>query len=157
MIGLECMRKTTIKDELMEKGYLVYTNKGISMLPLLRHDRDLMIIEKKKEGQLKKYDAVLFIRGNGQYVLHRILKVREHDYWIVGDNCTSGEYIKEEQIIGVLTGVIRDGKKISVDDRGYRFYVWLWCYFYPIRFFIIRCGWFALGRLNGIKRRLRRN
>ena len=138
------MGTTSFKDELNRSGRLVYTNKGVSMMPLLRQDRDLMIIEKKQEGQLKLYDAVLFIRDNGQYVMHRILKVRDNDYWIVGDHCVSGEYIREDQIIGVLTGVVRDGKTINNTDPLYRFYVWLWCRFYPQRFFILRCK----GRLS---------
>lgn len=148
------MSTTTFKETLFENGYLVYTNKGVSMMPLLRQDKDLMIIEKKKEGQLKNHDAVLFLRGNGQYVLHRILKVREKDYWIVGDNCVSGEYVKEEQIIGVLTAVVRDGKKITVDDRKYRLYVWLWCNFYPVRFFLLRCKGLLYRVLRKVKRTL---
>ncbi len=150
------MNKTTFKNELLNKGYLVFTNKGVSMMPLLRQDRDLMIIKRKEEGQLKNHDAVLFLRGNGQYVMHRILKVRENDYWIVGDNCVSGEYIKEDQIIGILTGVVRDGKTISVDDRLYRFYVWLWCDFYPIRFFLLRCKSLLFRVLSKIKRLLKK-
>ena len=145
----------SIKEELLRSGYIVYTNKGVSMMPLLRQDKDLMIIEKKKEGSLKKYDAVLFLRDNGQYVLHRILKVREKDYWIVGDHCVSGEYVREEQIIGVLTGVIRDGKRISVTDRKYRFYVWLWCDFYPVRFFLLRMKSLAYRAVRKLKRRKR--
>lgn len=132
------MGTTTFKEELERSGRLVYTNKGVSMMPLLRQDKDLMIIEKKVEGQLKQYDAVLFIRDNGQYVVHRILKVREKDYWIVGDNCFTGEYIREDQIIGVLTGVVRNGKTITNTDRLYRLYVWLWCRFYRVRFFLLR-------------------
>lgn len=125
--------KSTFEDELMKHGYIVYTNKGVSMLPLLRENKDVMVIEKKEEGQLKNHDVVLFKRKNGQYVLHRILEVRSDDYWIVGDNCIYGEYVKEEQIIGVLKSVVRDGKKISVDCLNYRIYVWIWCLLFPVR------------------------
>ena len=55
-------------------------------MPLLREDRDVMIIE-RVTGRLKKYDVPLYKRPNGQYVLHRILKVRENDYVICGDHC----------------------------------------------------------------------
>lgn len=150
------MATTTFKEELNRTGRLVYTNKGVSMMPLLRQDRDLMIIEKKVEGQLKQYDAVLFIRDNGQYVVHRILKVRPKDYWIVGDNCVSGEYIREDQIIGVLTGVVRDGKTITKTDPMYRLYVWLWCRFYPARFFLLRCKSFVRRIGSKVKRTLLR-
>lgn len=132
------IKRTTFAQELERTGHLVYTNKGISMMPLLRQDRDLMILKKAEPGTLKKLDAVLFIRPNGQYVLHRILEEQDGLYWIVGDNCVSGEYVREEQIIGVLTGVIRDGKTISVEDPAYQRYVHLWCDHYPTRIAILK-------------------
>lgn len=133
----EC-NNTTFEQVLDTQGVLVFTNKGVSMLPLLRQDRDLMIIEKKGADRFKKYDAVLFKRKNGQYVLHRILKVREKDYWIVGDNCVSGEYVCDDQILGILTSVVRDGNTISTSNLFYRIYVQTWCRCYPVRFFLLR-------------------
>ena len=69
---------SSFEEELEQNGTLVFPNKGKSMLPLLRENRDLMVIRKKGPERCKKYDAVLFRRGE-QYVLHRILKVREQD------------------------------------------------------------------------------
>lgn len=134
---------STFEQQLEEHGRLVFTNKGVSMMPLLREDRDIMVIERKGAERCKKYDAVLFRRpgmeGRGAYVLHRILRVNpDGSYWIVGDNCVSGETVREEQILGVLTAVVRDGRTVSVTDRGYRLYVRLWCAPYRLRFFILR-------------------
>lgn len=123
---------SSFEEQLEQNGTLVFPNRGRSMLPLLREDRDLMVIEKKGPGRCKKYDAVLFKRGE-RYVLHRILKVREQDYWIVGDNNRKGESVKDEQILGVLTQVVRDGKTIRVTDPGYQIYVHLWCDLFPLR------------------------
>lgn len=129
----ECKMNTTFEEEINKNGYLVYTNVGDSMMPLLRQNRDLLIISKKK-GRCKKYDVPLYKRDSGQYVLHRILKVREKDYVICGDNRWRREYgITDEQIIGVLTAVVRDGKTVPVTDRKYQRYVHLWCDFYYIR------------------------
>lgn len=55
------------------------------MMPLLREYNDLLIIE-KVNGRLKKYDIPLYKRSSGQYVLHRVLRVRKTDYVICGDN-----------------------------------------------------------------------
>lgn len=130
--------KTTFEQELEKNGKIVYTNVGTSMMPLLRQNRDLMIIV-KPHGRLKKYDVPLYKRPSGQYVLHRILKVRENDYVICGDHCHRREYgITDRQIIGVLTGFIRDGKTYSVKNKGYKTYVHLWCDFFYIRAFILR-------------------
>lgn len=47
---------------------------------------------------------------------------------ICGDHNYRREYdITDPDIIGVLTGVIRDGKEIPVTDKRYRWYVHIWC------------------------------
>ena len=135
-------RQTTSFEEILDKtGFLAYTNVGVSMMPLLRQGKDVMEIKKKGAERCKKYDAVLYKVGE-RYILHRILKVRETDYVIVGDNCFRKEYgITDEQILGVLTGVVRGGKHgrhIHVTDPLYRFYVHLWCDVYPVRALLLR-------------------
>ena len=128
---------TTFEKQIEMTGKLIYTNVGDSMNPLIRQDRDILIIE-KPNGRLHKYDVPLYRRDSGQYVLHRILKVRENDYVICGDNRYSKEYgITDRHIIGVLTAVVRNGKEIPVTDWKYRLYVHLWCDFFPIRAVII--------------------
>lgn len=117
---------STIEGEIQKHGKGVFTNVGDSMMPLLRQRRDIIHIS-KVTGRLKKYDVPLYKRDNGQYVLHRILKVRDNDYLICGDNRTGIESgITDRHIIGVMTGVSRDGKFWSVDDKKYRLYVLLW-------------------------------
>lgn len=132
------MSKSTFEEEISRTGKLIYTNVGDSMMPLIREKRDLLIISKVR-GKLKKYDVPLYKRDSGQYVLHRILKVRKDDYIICGDNRWKKEYgITDRHIIGVLTGVVRNGKTISVNNRMYRLYVHLWCDFFCIRAFTLR-------------------
>lgn len=116
------MSKTDFETELKEHGSIVYPNTGTSMMPLLRQHKDLMIIAPRPEGRLKNNDAVLFRRGN-DYVLHRIVKVLPEGYLITGDNQWAKEIVGDEQIIGVLTGFIRDGKEHSVSEPAYRLYV----------------------------------
>lgn len=132
------MNKSTFENEIEKSGGIVYTNVGDSMMPYIKQGRDILVIS-KVYGKLKKYDVPLYKRNNGQYVLHRILKVREKDYVICGDNRWNKEYgITDRHIIGVLTGVIRNGREIPVTNRKYRIYVHLWCDFFPLRAFIIR-------------------
>lgn len=136
------------RTEIEKHGTLIYTNVGDSMMPLIKQGRDVLII-KKVNGRLKKYDVPLYQRDSGQYVLHRILKVRKDDYVICGDNRSFKEYgISDRHIIGVLTGVIRKGKEISVTSKKYRLYVHLWCDFFPIRAFILRAVRFLKRRLK---------
>ena len=140
------------EDIIERDGRLVYTNVGDSMMPLIKQGRDLIIIEKPK-GRLKKYDVPLYKRDNGQYVLHRILKVRNDDYVICGDNRFSKEYgISDRHIIGVLTAVVRNGREVPVTDRRYNAYVHLWCDLFPLRAFILKAKLFP----KWLKRKLKR-
>lgn len=110
------------------------------MRPLLRQNRDVVVLTAKDPSvRCRRLDAVLFRRANGDYVLHRILKVFPDGYWIAGDNCVSGENVREEQVMAVLTSVKRDGKEIRVDDPGCRLYAHLWGDLWPLRFFLLRC------------------
>lgn len=137
------------RTELQKHGKIIYTNVGDSMMPLIKQGRDVLIISRKPQGRLKRYDIPLYQRDSGQYVLHRILKVRPNDYVICGDNRSHTETgITDRHIIGVLTGIIRNGKEISLNSFRYRFYVHLWCDFFIIRAFIIRAGNFLKRRLK---------
>ena len=133
---MQSMIDSTIEEHLAKTGKFIYSNKGVSMLPLIRQGGDLIRVEPIK-GKLKKYDVVLYKRSEGLYVLHRIIKVRDYDYVICGDNCWTKEYVNDQRIIGVLTAVIRDGKEIPVTHWMYRLYVHLWCDLFPVRAFIL--------------------
>lgn len=127
------MIKTTYEDELNRKGSFTYTNIGTSMLPLLKQGRDLFTI-KKKTGRCQKYDVVLYKRPPQSYVLHRVVKVNANGYVILGDNCLNKEYgIKDEEIIGVMTSFVRNGREYTTSHIGYKVYSRVWYYIYPFR------------------------
>lgn len=144
----------TFEDYLETKGFLLYTNVGCSMMPLLRQRRDVIEIRRKGSGRCKKYDAVLYKRGE-KYVLHRILKVLPQGYLIAGDNNTFVERdVTDGMILGVMTRVIRDGKDIYMDNPWYRLYVHLWCDCYPVRMLVLRGIREVRSILGAVKRRL---
>lgn len=140
------MNKITFEEELERKGKLTYICVGVSMLPLLRQRRDIIMIA-KKQGRCKKYDVALYKRPNGSYVLHRVVEVREKDYVILGDNCLNKEYgITDENILGVMTSFVRGGREYSVNNRLYRMYSKLWYAIYPIRR-VLKKAKSTLGRI----------
>lgn len=82
---------------------------------------------------------MLYRRPPSHYVLHRIVEVRENDYVILGDNCLNKEYgIKDEDIIGVLSKFVRNGKEYTVDNKNYQLCAKLWYFIYPIRKLIMK-------------------
>ncbi|MEE1017120.1 MAG: S24/S26 family peptidase [Ruminococcus sp.] len=121
------------EDIINEQGQLVYTNVGDSMYPLIK-PRDLLVI-KKITAPLKKNDIPLYKRDSGQYVLHRIVKIKNGEYYICGDNRAFIERgITDRHIIGVLTDIVREGRTIPVNSPEFKSYVKL----LPLRRSIIR-------------------
>ncbi len=102
------------EDIIAEKGRLVYTNVGDSMFPTIQ-PRDLLVIEAVRKP-LKVNDVPLYKRDSGQYVLHRIVGIKNGKYMMKGDNRTFIEKgITDRHIIGVLTSIIRNGKTFPVE------------------------------------------
>ena len=97
--------------------------------------KDLFTVKEKDPAVCcKAEDMALYKRPPDQYVLHRIIKVRQNDYVILGDNCVNKEYgIKDEDIIGVMTRYIRNGKEHDISEKKYRFYSFVWLHSIPLR------------------------
>ena len=115
------MAKRKFEDVIAEQGRLIYTNVGDSMYPLIK-PRDLRVIEAVKQP-LKVGDVPLYKRDSGQYVLHRIIRIKKGEYIICGDNrCGKERGITDDHIIGELTHLIREGKEFSVKSFKYRLY-----------------------------------
>ena len=141
------MSNSSFEEILEAEGRLIYTNVGDSMWPMIREGRDLLVIQ-RPSGRLRRYDVPLYRRDSGQYVLHRVLKVRENDYVLCGDNrCRRETGITDRYVLGVLTAVIRDGKELPVTDWRCRLYVRLWCDLFPLRAVLLK-GLYALKRMR---------
>lgn len=111
-----------ISAQLAEGGSVTFTVKGTSMRPMLIGGIDAVTIVKPTEP-LKKYDVILYRRANGQYVLHRIIKVKKDGYVCRGDNQTVKEYpVTRDRVVGVLTEYTHKGKAKRADSLGQRVY-----------------------------------
>lgn len=103
---------------------------GVSMLPYIRNGKDLVTLGPNK-GDLKANDIVFYRRANGQFVLHRIVRVRkDQSFDLCGDNQYSIEKgVLKSQIIAKFVLLERNGKTIRPDDFSSR----IWCFFLPCR------------------------
>ena len=138
-----------IEEYLKENGIYVGLTRGISMRPMLREGRDTILIS-PVSGRLKKYDVPLYRRGE-DYVLHRVVKVREQDYVICGDNCLRREYgITDEQFVGVLSGFRRGDRYVEIDSMCYRLYARVWVAIYPMRFVFMYLKTIAKGCIRRV-------
>ncbi len=133
----------TIEEAVLNDCYVGPT-RGVSMRPMLKEGRDTIVV-RAKNGRLQPLDVAIYKR-EGEYVLHRVLRVIEGGYVIRGDNCYSNELVAEEQVFGVLTEYFRKNKRVSVQDKSYLRYVKRRLRWYPARCAFVR-PWRAFKRL----------
>lgn len=129
-------------QEALDAGKQVkFSPRGTSMLPMLRQGIDHVVLSPLPH-KLTKYDLPLYQRKDGQFVLHRVIKVGE-TYACIGDNQFVVEHgLKHEQMIGLVTAFYRDKKLIQVTSFRYRIYCLIWHYSRPMRYFYQRSiGW----------------
>lgn len=113
---------------------------GSSMSPFLIHYRDTIYFA-KPERALRAGDMVFYQRDNGQFIMHRIIRVRRDGcYDIVGDNQTEIERgVRRDQIFAIITKVKRKGKWIGPGDFWWVFFAQVWRRIIPVRRTIARC------------------
>ncbi len=102
--------------------------RGNSMRPLVRNERDNIVLTAYKGERLNVGDAVFYRRQGGAYVLHRIVDVDEDGrFTLMGDNQSVPEKrIRAEQIIALPVAFIRGNKTVSCDSVVYKRYVKFW-------------------------------
>jgi len=145
------MEKISFEEILKRDGKLCYSVRGTSMLPMLRQDRDLVVIQAAGGQRLAPLDVALYKRGK-QYVLHRVISVREGGYIFRGDNTYIPEYVPEDKVLGVLRSFVRDGHEYVVTDPRYLRYARFWCAVYGLRAFSFRCRGLVRRACNALKR-----
>jgi hypothetical protein rflaF_17574 len=137
--------------EMLESGGTVNFNpNGTSMLPTIMNHGDRVII-KKPNRKLKKYELPLYRRDDGNFVLHRVVRVYDDSYGMCGDNqWTIEKGITDKHIVGLVTTIYRKGKAIDVEkNKLYKFYVRIWVNIMPIRHYLF-------GGFNKVKRIIKR-
>ena len=127
--------------------------KGTSMLPLIVQGRDSVVLKRNFEGAANKHDIAFYRRGNGQFVLHRVMKILDDGTYVMcGDNQTALEYgIKKGQIIGYVCKLYKGEDERSLTSLRYKLYLFMWCIM-PYR----RLVFFIKGKYSGLKRRVKK-
>ncbi len=112
-----------IEEQLNAGGSTSFTIRGTSMEPLFHDGKSTVKLVKPEERSLKKYDIIFYRREDGNFLLHRIVGVREDGFVCRGDNQTVDEYpVKREWVIGIVTEYGENGKFKRVDTAKQRIY-----------------------------------
>ena len=122
-------------EQLLADGNIIKIKpQGYSMYPLFIPGRDEACIERVDFSSLKRGDVILYRRDESILVLHRIWKITNDSFYMVGDNQTQIEGpLRPDQVRGKMTGFVRNGTFIDVRNPLYRFLSSFWLFLRPIR------------------------
>jgi hypothetical protein len=113
-----------IEAELQAGKQVTFRVKGTSMRPFLWSDvTNITMVQPK--GPLMRFDIVLYQNDQGQYVLHRIIRIKEKTLMIQGDALINREVIAVDSVIGVAISYETHHKDRRI-NRWHRFQAWLW-------------------------------
>lgn len=120
-------------DRMLQSGHSVTMRaKGNSMFPFIRSERDSVVLERKQE--IAVGSIVLARLQNGSYVLHRVYRLEKEAVVLMGDgNLYATERCRRNEVVGVVTQIIRDGGQVDCTSRRERFKAWGWRKLLPVR------------------------
>ena len=99
-----------LEFQLDRGGRAALTVTGNSMVPMLRHRRDSVVLTRPPEGGPRRGDIILYRRDSGQYVLHRVVEARGEDSLVCcGDHDWRREAVSPGQVLAVVESCAADG------------------------------------------------
>lgn len=134
---------TSICQLISEGHQVTIPVRGNSMSPFLTDGRDRVLLTPVPE-RISRGDIVLFRRKSGQYILHRIISVKQDGrggacYYMRGDAQQTEEgAILRCQICALAGPVMRKGVWLTLHDPQVLFFrhIW-WRRWFPRSFFIL--------------------
>ena len=139
--------------EFLEQGRSVTIPvKGFSMLPFIRGEKDLVVLERPTR-EYRVGDIVLF-RFGGRWVMHRIIAIDPGKVTMMGDGVpVNMEIVAPEEIFGLVTEIRRNGRrKVDPASRRQQRLVRIWRKLLPVRQYLLYLyrhlpwNWFWLRR-----------
>lgn len=121
-----------VADTFEAGGRFRFFPEGTSMLPLIRAHRDSVLIEAPRK--LSVGDILLYKRKNGQFVLHRLVRMTKDTLYFCGDNQVSIEKgIDRRDILARVAGIYRDDKFLTAEALPLKLYTHALSFSRPFR------------------------
>lgn len=129
--------KDFVTKYLSEGKQTVISPKGCSMLPFIVGNHDSVCLQ--YQDRIRPLDVVLAHLGNGNYVLHRIVKIEGEEVTLMGDgNIRGQERCKRQDIVGTVMSVIHpNGKEWPFRTSSERSMAKWWMALLPVRRYLL--------------------
>lgn len=124
---------------LIREGHTVtHIVRGNSMNPFLVDRRDKVILSPFTDEDLRRGAFVLAKDTDGRIVLHRIINRNGEELTLMGDGNSCGtETTFVNEVIGLVTQVIRKGKTYNCKSRTWKRYSAIWMRLLPVRRYLL--------------------
>lgn len=111
--------------------------KGVSMRPFLR-DQDVVYLNRIR-GPVRRGDIVLYLRRNGQYILHRVHTCRpDGSFLMLGDSQRMLEPVAADQLRARVSYARRKEREVRPGSFLWWFFACPWRWLAPVRGQIFR-------------------
>lgn len=116
---------------------VIFPVKGTSMLPFIIGGKESAVFSPVKK--IKKGRVVLAYTSGGNYVVHRIIKIKDNDITLMGDGNLKGcEYCKLSDIKAEVNYVIgQNGKKRCLNTFWRLAAAFFWRILRPVRRYLL--------------------
>jgi signal peptidase I len=113
-----------VKEILSKGAKCCFQAKGQSMSPFIK-DGDIVTISPLTDSSPRIGDVVAFNHpGNEKLIIHRVVKKRNKDYYVRGDNAIEADgLVQGKNILGYVKKVERNGKKVQIGLGPERFLI----------------------------------
>jgi len=118
MIAIEPVMKMDIKlnilKQRLEKGLSAQIHvSGDSMYPVLQENDNMSLV---KADPYRVGDVLVFYYTQYEFLVHRLLQIRDGLYYCKGDNSFRLEEVESSNIFGKVVSVCRNGNNVFLSD-----------------------------------------
>lgn len=125
---------SAIEELLAEGRQAAFTVTGMSMWPFLCHGRDQVIVASCRPEEIRRGDVALLQTYYGNYLLHRVTKLRKDSFQTTGDgNCFRDGFFPFSCLRARVVRMVRKGKSIDCGSARWRLIFFIWMFLYPFR------------------------
>ena len=109
------MSKQNIEKVLKKEGCLIYPIIGRSMFPLLK-EGDQVLLEVKPSYKVNEIVLFKTEEKTKRYILHRIRKIENDLYYILGDNSLRLDVVKKDKILARMSGKYNGTELVRLNE-----------------------------------------
>jgi hypothetical protein len=95
------------------------------MWPFIKSKKQTVIVSRAIED-ISVYDVIFYTASTGREILHRVIEIKEDGFVTCGDGLLEREFVKKENVFGIMQAFYKGKKLVSARDKEYLLKVDKW-------------------------------